>query len=497
MTGLLPTKEQILERGSKQKEYATTMMRRIKVQDESLGGYIATRSHPTGSKGDQEFYEISLPTDAKWSDSVGLDRPAPVLLGDDLSRQVGALFVRDTKGTIQFSRSADGEKVRSTFLRGELSPHLAYIKMKGERRHAAVSLMPVTRKSEEKDMSDIQETQPLPNFDLGETREFNLGNLIRAEISGDYNHAGYEREVCQEAARNYVGTPKGIVVPTEHVYQRATMVSTGDISGAIGTELRPERYIDINRQTSSVMAAGATIINGLAQNIDIPKLNSDTSATFYAENSAISDDDLDIDTVQLRPKLCAGTASFTRQVLIQATPQIDQLIRRNLELQIMNRIDSSALTGSGVAPNPTGIANQSGIETFTTAGNSTITHSESLDIVAEVASNNISTQGGYWIVNPTDAATIGATSKDSGSGTFVYENGRIAGFPVIESNHATAGTAFFGVFEHCYIGFFGGLDIVVDPYSSSRNAVVHITATQLVDVAVAHAGAFSKVTLTS
>ena len=55
------------------------MMRRIKVQDESLGGYIATRSHPTGSKGDQEFYEISLPTDAKWSDSVGLDRPAPVL----------------------------------------------------------------------------------------------------------------------------------------------------------------------------------------------------------------------------------------------------------------------------------------------------------------------------------------------------------------------------------------------------------------------------------
>ena len=48
-------------------------------------------------------------------------------------------------------------------------------------------------------MSDIQETQPLPNFDLGETREFNLGNLIRAEISDDYNHAGYEREVCQAA----------------------------------------------------------------------------------------------------------------------------------------------------------------------------------------------------------------------------------------------------------------------------------------------------------
>ncbi len=30
-----------------------------------------------------------------------------------------------------------------------------------------------------------------------------------------------------------------------------------------------------------------------------------------------------------------------------------------------------------------------------------------------------------------------------------------------------------------------------------KDAFVHITATQLVDVAVAHAGAFSKVTLTS
>ena len=43
---------------------------------------------------------------------------------------------------------------------------------------------------------------------------------------------------------------------------------------------------------------------------------------------------------------------------------------------------------------------------------------------------------------------------------------------------------------------FGGMDLVIDPYSSARNGVIEITASQLTDVAVAHAGAFNKVTLT-
>ena len=44
---------------------------------------------------------------------------------------------------------------------------------------------------------------------------------------------------------------------------------------------------------------------------------------------------------------------------------------------------------------------------------------------------------------------------------------------------------------------FGGLDLVIDPYSSARNGVIEITASQLVDVAVAYEKAFNKVTLTA
>jgi HK97 family phage major capsid protein len=356
----------------------------------------------------------------------------------------------------------------------------------------------LTKKLDTRKESRKMDAIDIPFVMPNEQREFSVGRAIRAEVSGDWSQAGFEREMCQEAKRNYAGTAKGLVIPESAIYQqRAVMTSTGDVSGAIGTQLLGGRYVDIPRQKSSVMEAGATTLTGLQSNVAIPKLSSDTSATFVAENSAISDDDLDVDQISMLPRLCAGTASFTRTVLETSNPRIDTLVRTGLELQIMNRIDSSALTGDGSGANPTGITATSGINTKATTGSSTMTHAEALEVIAAVAANNIDTAGGAWIVHPNDAAVIGATSKDSGSGTFVYENGSIGGKRVIESTHAPEGTAFFGVFEHLYIGFFGGLDLVIDPYSSARNGVIEITASQLVDVAVAHNKAFNKVTLTA
>ena len=44
---------------------------------------------------------------------------------------------------------------------------------------------------------------------------------------------------------------------------------------------------------------------------------------------------------------------------------------------------------------------------------------------------------------------------------------------------------------------FGGIDIVTDPHTNGSTVVANIYAYQMADVAVAHAGAFQKVTLTA
>jgi hypothetical protein len=84
------------------------------------------------------------------------------------------------------------------------------------------------------------------------------------------------------------------------------------------------------------------------------------------------------------------------------------------------------------------------------------------------------------------------TEKATNTAQFVVEpGGTINGYQGIVSNQATAGNLYFGNFSDLLIGMFGGLDIVVDPYSNSTSGTVRVVALQSVDVAVRHAVSFA------
>jgi len=465
--------------------------------------------------------EITLPRELVGE--CAPDRALPVLINGDTDplKQVGAVFANgESVGFVRFSRSEKGKEWQKSFLAGNAHMKLAYSKHGRKKSPCAFAIRAVsdgTRK--ENDMSeqytipkavieaevekamarkatDEMKPLPLPYVSEYEQRDFSIMKAINAEIMADWSDAGYEREMIQEERRNYGGAAKGIVIPHSALATRATMVSTGDVSGGIGTELRPDMFVDVVRPVSSVIQAGGRVMN-LTGKTAVPTNSNDVSAAFIAENASITESDIDIDTITLEPHMLAGRASYSRQVLATVTPEIEQLVRRNLQLQIANGMDDAALDGSGSGANPQGIANATGIETFATAGSSTMTHAESLDAIAEVGANNHDTSNGVWLVHPTDAATLGAQTKDSGSGQFVYEGGQIAGRRVIETTHAAAGTCYFGLFENVMIGTFGGLDIVVDPYTNGSTGVVNLYAYQMIDIGVLRPNAFQKVTLTA
>ncbi len=84
------------------------------------------------------------------------------------------------------------------------------------------------------------------------------------------------------------------------------------------------------------------------------------------------------------------------------------------------------------------------------------------------------------------------TEKATNTAQFVVEpGGTMNGYTAIVSNQATAGNLYFGNFSDLLIGMFGGLDIVVDPYSNSTSGTVRVVALQSVDVAVRHAVSFA------
>ena len=95
-----------------------------------------------------------------------------------------------------------------------------------------------------------------------------------------------------------------------------------------------------------------------------------------------------------------------------------------------------------------------------------------------------------YIVHPTNYGTLKTTEKATNTAQFVAVNDEINGYKVVVSPQLTANNYVFGNFSDLLIGMFGGLDIVVDPYSNSTSGTVRVVALQSVDTAVRHAVSF-------
>ena len=135
--------------------------------------------------------------------------------------------------------------------------------------------------------------------------------------------------------------------------------------------------------------------------------------------------------------------------------------------------------------------NTTGVNTVTAFAAANPTFAEVVTLETAVAEDNALNGNLAYILPASMNGALKTTAKDAGSGQFVSEGGMINGYNAIVSNQATAGNLYFGNFDDLLIGMFGGLDIVVDPYTASTTGTVRIVALQSVDVAVRNAVSFA------
>jgi HK97 family phage major capsid protein len=96
-----------------------------------------------------------------------------------------------------------------------------------------------------------------------------------------------------------------------------------------------------------------------------------------------------------------------------------------------------------------------------------------------------------YLTNASVRGLLKTRAKDAGSGLFLMEGDSMNGYPVAVSNQVPASTMIFGSFNQLIMGFWGVLDLMVNPYLLAATRYVVIHSTQTVDVAVRHAAAFS------
>jgi len=259
-----------------------------------------------------------------------------------------------------------------------------------------------------------------------------------------------------------------------------------------------------------VARLGARILNGLVGNPKFPRMDTGSTAYWVAESGTTTESTPAFSQVELSRKTISADTEFTKELLVEASEDIEAAVRDELVRVIALGIDNAAINGTGSSNQPTGILNTTGIGAVAAGTNGeALTWEDVVNLKREMKIDNGDTGTIAYLTNPKLEAKLMTTEKASSTGQFIFEPGddefgRIAGRPCGVSNavpsNLTKGSGsnlsalIAGVFSELMIGYFGsGLDIVVDPYSKRTERIVGITASNFVDIAVRHPESFAAI----
>lgn len=373
------------------------------------------------------------------------------------------------------------------------------------------------------DKLDIQPVEAVAPVDMApaERANYSITAGIRAMLTGDWSssEAGLVRDLSREVEKSGVSktTERSFFVPFSALSQRATYVTSGATTGGnlVATDLLADDFIEFLRNNAVMLQLGVRTMPGLVGNVAIPR-RSGVASTYYlsTQTTAITQSESTFDQVTMSPKNLAALSKYSRQTLLQGTPGIEELVRRDLTDGINLAIDLGILNGSGSSGQPTGIMQTSGIGSVAMGTNGgAITLEKVVDLESAVMQVN-------GAVNPASVAyltnykvlaalkKLRAGGSTTGDGPFLFNTdaarigrgptpGTLNGYPLAATNQVpsnlTKGSSsgvcsalLMGDFSQAMVGFWGnGLEITVgedqDDFSKALTSVRGIVS---YDVAV-------------
>lgn len=347
-----------------------------------------------------------------------------------------------------------------------------------------------------------KDQKPLNNsFGVGmtleEAKNFSITNLVNALANPTDKKAqaaaAKEFELCAKAANKYGIKNEGTVIPVEALL--APMISNLDTSGGaalIPTTLKTESFIEMLKN-KCVLLQLSRQLTGLVGDIEIPKQTAGTAGSWVGEDTAASRTNPEFGSLKLGMKTVTANTYVTRKMLKQSSMDIEQLIREDLALALALAIDKAGFYGTGTENQPKGITLHSGVNSVTYTGEYP-TYKDFVKMETEIATDNADVNNMAYIVNAKTRGNCKVTQKfpdNTDGGGVIWESGNtINGYNAICTNQINDGDAILGNFADFIVGMFGGLEIIVDPYTHSTKGGVAITAFQDVDFGARHEESF-------
>lgn len=356
-------------------------------------------------------------------------------------------------------------------------------------------------------------------------RDYKITSGIRGLLTNDWSDkaSGFAKEISQQIAKDSQrsNSSQSLFIPYSALAKRATYVTSGATTGGniVATDLLADDFIEALRNSTVMVGLGVQTLSGLVGDVAIPR-RSGVASTGYlsSETAALSQAESTFDQISMTPKTLGTLSKFSRNMLIQATPGIEDLVRTDILGGINLGLDLGILNGTGSSGQPTGIMQTSGIGSVAMGTNGgAITVDALVDLETAMMEDNAAVNADS-ISYVTNAKVLGAIKKlKTSGGEYLVNNnlqalGRgstpvaVNGYPLAMTNQvpsnltkgSTSGSCsavVMGDFSQAILGLFGsGIEITAgeDSDDFAKN-LVSIKGVVAFDVAVRHAQSFAAI----
>lgn len=500
-------------------------------------GYNVNGAQLVETEGDDSTYRItnwqpyevsivSVPAD----DSVGVGRGAqtveteiPLTIPESMNKRI----LLDAAAGISSPGAAGGGSSAAPTI--EVDPNKVIAKRNAEVNEILALARQLNRSAEEvaefvngksldeyrkhvlKDMGakPLPVATPLPNDEMVRSiGKYSVVRALKCALENNGKVDGLEGEFDQELRKNRRGldAPKGFLIPEAVMLQRTLTTGAFATGGAlVGTTVDGSQYIEYLRNRTVVEKLGARMLSGLVGNLAIPRGTSAATAYWLADGASGTVSDLNLGQVALSPHKLVAISRFTKDLMAQASLEVEGLVRDDLMKQTNLAIDLAALAGTGVAGQPLGVANLPSADTNTVTFGAAASWNKILSFETKVSLANADTENMAWVTSPNvreklkTAPKVGSTFPN-----FIWENGAkpgegmINGYRALVTNQVTSGAVadqvLFGNWGDLILARWAGIDVVVNPYTDDASGAIKITLTQWFDVAARHSKSFCRST---
>lgn len=231
------------------------------------------------------------------------------------------------------------------------------------------------------------------------------------------------------------------------------------------------------RQKNVLTEAGAKVITGIKNNVQIPLMGK-VSCAFAGETDSASDGSGAFSKKVLTPKRITAKYPISLQLLAQDSIGVENAVRQEIANALYSKLEETLLgSASGNTEVPAGIFY--GVTPTTIDAFSGITALE-----AGLETNNVEGNIKY-ILSPLAKAGLRNMPKSSKSTELVMQNGEIDGTPAISTSNISGKKFVVGDFSNMVIATWDNVEIdVVRDVASVGNGVVTIVVNAFADGAI-------------